>query len=1115
MEKGGSRMRYRIVLACALVLVVGLAVPSSALDPDAGSRAAARSSRASEGFRLPEGFRPAVARQAADGVYLVQLRGASLTERLSARGAMTAAAQRGSVASILASQETAIRAAQDLGGTVRFRFARTINGFSVAMSSEAAATLAARPDVKAIAQAGRVMPALESSVPFIGAPEVWQHHGAKGKGVVVAVIDSGIDYTHANFGGSGDPADFAANDPAVIEPGSFPTGKVIDGRDFVGDTGYDPFDDDPTNDVPAPDPDPIDRADTGSGGHGSHVAGICCGKGVTGSIGKGVAPKAKLIAFKVFDEGGSTTDVVDAAIEAAIDPDGDGDLSDAADVINMSLGEDFTVSPLDQQVIGAVDAAGTIVAAAAGNAGNQTSVTGSAYVAGTPGNVPEAIGVASVIDQFEAQQLTVDDPAGIALPDGGPLVFQEWSVPFAADISAEIVDAREFDAPADPDGVPVPDDRLLCDAVPPGSPFAGKIALVFKGSFAEGDCFVEDKVINAQAAGAVAVVIWDGFGGLPGPIGTGGNEGLVTIPAVDLSGADSEVVAGTASPNAPASYNDVAVTVTVSADAAVIPGYEDSASDFSSEGPTRYTSALKPDIAAPGGAITSTLVGSGTGNLTIGGTSMATPHIAGVAALLRQVHPDLAPEEIKALMMNQATPKVQSVDGIQLPATVIGAGRVRVDQSADAVSLATPGSLSLGLQANARERVLTRSFRVTNMDSANHRYAITGAVRYFDVDPALVTIEVGPSGGPFTDSFSFNLGGGRSRTVFARFTLDPSVISPPEQLYGWYYFHPNVDGQIVVKQSRHGDDKIRVPWHVAPLAASDDAFTPDSLDLTGGPGTLTLDSGPAAGVPFGDLYQLGATDPVGSGLEEDIIAVGARSFTGAQVNGQAEGVPSDPEPLLGLTWLEFLTNVDTPTEPVEFVVATSGVHSISDIVETDVLIDIDADGVFADPALEADAILLKIPDYGSGGTTCLFVLPTDFSVCDAVYFADYSVYNSTLTGLAVDAGALGLSNATSTLSYSVTQCSGVFPIIEIVECETVGSIDPITGTYGPTIDVVAPPLAIDPLVCGGFFGGGGCTGVDAATVDVGSAGPGDDPSILAVFPNNPPGAQTQVIDTTT
>jgi subtilisin family serine protease len=1094
----------------ALAALILLALPAAGA---AERQVDGRVSTRAEDFRLPDGFVPAVARDLAPGVYLVQLREPSLVQRLSSRDAMSPGAQRAAVADILAGQQDAIRAAERLGGDVRFRFARTINGFSVALSPEAAAELAARPDVQAIARAGRVTPALTSSVPFIGAPEAWQTHGARGRGVVVSVIDTGIDYTHADFGGSGDPADFAANDPAVIEPGSFPTSKVIAGRDFVGDTGYDPFDDDPTNDVPNPDPDPIDRADVG--GHGSHVAGICCGKGVQGSVGRGVAPRAKLIAYKVFDVGATTTDVVDAAIEESLDPDGDGDLSDAADVINMSLGEDFTVSPLDQAVIAAADAAGVIVVAAAGNAGNQVSGTGSAYIAGSPGNVPEAIGVASVIDQFEAQQLTVDDPAGVSLPDGGPIVFQDWSVPYTTDITALIVDAREFDPPADPGGVPVPDDRILCDAVPPGMPFDGKIALIFKGPFSEGDCFVEDKVINAQQAGAIAVVIWDGFGGLPGPIGTGGNEDQVTIPAVDLSGADSEVVAATISPNAPAAYNEVAVTVTIGADLTVIPGYEDSASDFTSEGPTRYTSALKPDIAAPGDAITSALVGSGTGNLTIGGTSMATPHIAGVAALLRELHPSMDPSEIKALMMNQATRQVHSLDGFQLPATVMGAGRVRANQAADAVSLATPGSLSLGLQANPGDTVVTRSIRVHNLDSVRHRYEVSGSVRYFDFDPAIVSIEVGPSGGPFRDSFAFRLAGGRSRTVFVRFTIDPSVISPPEQLYGWFYFHPNVDGQIVVHQSRHGRDRIRVPWHMAPLAASDDAFTPGTLDLTGGPGSLELSSGPAAGVPFGDLYLLGATDTVGSGLEEDIVAIGARSFVGSTINGQPEGVPTEPEPLLGLTWQEFLTLLDTPTEPVEFVTATSGVHSISDIVETDVLIDVGADGVFADPALEADALLVKLADYGAGGATCLFVLPSTFDACDALYFADYSVYNSTLTGVVADASALGLSNAVSTLSYSITQCSGAPHIVEFVTCETVGTIDPVTGTYGPTIDVTDPALAIDPLVCGGFFGGGACTGVDAVTVDVGSAAPGDDPSILAVFHNNPPDAQVQVIGTTT
>lgn len=1102
-------MRQRAFVVVALVVALSVpAGPSGARVSDEGRAVRSRA----EGFRLPEGFRPAVARTAGPGVFLVGLRSPSLTAQIASRGALSASVQRAEVADILRSQESAILAAQALGGEIRYRYARAINGFSVVLTPAAAARLATRPDVAIVVRASRVSPALESSVPFIGAPQVWKQHGAKGHGVVVSVIDTGIDYLHADFDGSGDPDEYAANDPGVIEKGTFPTSKVIGGYDFVGDTGYDPFDDDPSNDAPDPDPDPIDVA--GRGEHGTHVAGICCGVGVKGSVGKGVAPKAKLLSMKVFDAAGATSDVVIAAIEASIDPDGDGDTSDAADIINMSLGEDFTVSPLDAEAVAAVDAVGTIVVAAAGNAGNQPSL-GSAYIAGTPGNVPDAIGVASVIDEFVAQQLTVDDPAGVDLPDGGPVVWQDWSVPFDANITAQVVDAREFDPTADPDGVPAPTDRMLCDAVPSGTPFDGKIALIFKGPSGAGDCFVEDKVINAQAAGAIAVVLWNGFGGLPGAVGTGGNEDQVSVPALFLSGPDSAAIAATTSPNATASYNEVSVTVTITADPNVIPGYDDHMSGFTSEGPTRYTSALKPDISAPGDAITSAHAGTGTGNLTIGGTSMATPHIAGVAALLVELHPGWSPERIKALMMNQATSKLSNLDGTPVSATIMGAGRVQADQAANAVSLATPGSVSLGLRAMAGETVLVRTIRITNYDSVSHVYKVTGDVRYFDFDPAIVDVQVGPTGGPFRNSFKVGLGHGKSFKVAVRFTLDPSVISEPEQEYGWFYFHPNVDGQITIEQSRHGNDTLRVPWHVAPLAASDDGVSSDSLDLTGGPADLSIDGPAAVGASFADLYLLGATDPVGSKLEDDIVAIGARSFSGPAVDGVPVGVPNGAEGLLGLTWLDFLTLTDTPAEPVEFVVQTAGIHSISDMVETDVVIDVGADGVFADDGIGGDALLVKLPGSGSAGDTCLFLLPSDFSACDAEYFADYSVYNSALNGVAADAATLGLSNAKHVLSYSVTQCSGFFPDIELVTCETVGDIDPATGTYGPTLDVTAPALAISPLLCGGFFGGADCSGADAISVDAGSAAAGDDPSILVVFPNNAPKHSGTVVTTST
>jgi hypothetical protein len=343
--------------------------------------------------------------------------------------------------------------------------------------------------------------------------EPWLADGREGQASPAVVTPAST--THADFGGPGTVEAYESNDPTVIEPGTFPTAKVIGGYDFVG-ADYSVIDDDPSNDVPVPDPDPLDDAAVGD--HGTHVAGTCCGIGVPGTIGKGVAPKAKILAVKVWDDGNSSADVLVAGYEFAMDPNQDGNTRDHVDVLSFSGGVDYgppsSVEAQAAQASSTVDRVRRLR-----RQPRQPGPTGNGYILGTPASAPGVIAVAASIDQFVAQQLTVNAPSGVVLPDGGPIVFQDWSIAFDADITGDIVDARQFDPPSDPSGEPEPADRILCDAVPPGSPFAGKIALIFKGPFGAGDCFVEDKVINAQAAGAIAVVIWDGFGGLPGVIG--------------------------------------------------------------------------------------------------------------------------------------------------------------------------------------------------------------------------------------------------------------------------------------------------------------------------------------------------------------------------------------------------------------------------------------------------------------------------------------------------------------------------------------------------------------------------------------------------------------------
>jgi hypothetical protein len=271
-----------------------------------------------------------------------------------------------------------------------------------------------------------------------------------------------------------------------------------------------------------------------------------------------------------------------------------------------------------------------------------------------------------------------------------------------------------------------------------------------------------------------------------------------------------------------------------------------------------------------------------------------------------------------------------------------------------------------------------------------------------------------------------------------------------------------------------------------------------------------------AGVSGADLYLLGAESGKSGGGEGDIAQVGIRSFTGSTIDGAADGVPTGTDALVGLTWQEFLTSDNEPTEPIEFGVRSFGVRNTTETLEVDVFIDVGADGVFADDTLMADFLLVKLP--GFGGNVCVFdlSLPSPFDACTEVYFADYSNYNSNLVGLPVDVGALGLTNSTHTIAYGVVTATGVFSgDVPDYTFDSVGAIDASTGTYDLTFDVTNPPLSITPLVCKGFFGGGTCNSSSPIEVSVGSAGPGDDPSILGLFPNNPPASSGVVISTST
>src|SRR5262245_47665462 len=319
----------------------------------------------------------AVLKMAGDSVAVVRSR---------AVGKHLSESDRRAVADSLRRQQDAIAPSiEAMGGTVIAKMQNAINGIKVRATPAQLASMAGLPGVVGIKPVLTYKPVNAVSVPFIGAPAVWGGSPAfHGEGIKIAIIDTGADFTHANFGGPGTVAAFNAAfahstqpaDPALFGPNA---PKIKGGTDLVGDD-YNASD--PAHSTPHPDPNPLD-----CNGHGSHVAGTAAGFGENDDgttfhgpynattpshrfrIGPGVAPLADVYAVRVFGCAGSTNVVVEA-IDWAVEH--------GMDVISMSLGADFGPSDTaDAEASEAAAEAGLIVVAAAGNAGQAPYFLGS------------------------------------------------------------------------------------------------------------------------------------------------------------------------------------------------------------------------------------------------------------------------------------------------------------------------------------------------------------------------------------------------------------------------------------------------------------------------------------------------------------------------------------------------------------------------------------------------------------------------------------------------------------------------------------------------------------------------------------------------------------------
>src|SRR5262245_6638911 len=383
---------------------------------------------------------------------------------------------------LIAAQDAVAEQVATIGGREIARVRKAHNAIAVRIDASRLGDLAALPGVRAVRPVRNYQVDLANTVPYIGAAAV-QGKGVTGSGVTVAILDSGIDYTHRNLGGPGTLAAFtAAYGAAPADPrnkttdGLFPTAKVIGGFDFVGEAW--------PNGPLSPDPDPIDFE-----GHGTHVSDIVAGADVAGTH-RGVAPGAGLIALKVCSSVSTSCSGIALlqAMDFAIDPNGDDDLSDAVDVINMSLGADYgqEQDDLSEASATAVDF-GVVVVAAAGNAANRP------YIVGSPSTGRGVISVAQTqVPTAFVIPLVINSPASIAGTDNNTATLDFAPVDRAVTGSVAFVGRG---CPAGSIATGSPADLYITDP-------AGKVALIDRGS-----CAISLKIDRAAKAGAIGVLI--------------------------------------------------------------------------------------------------------------------------------------------------------------------------------------------------------------------------------------------------------------------------------------------------------------------------------------------------------------------------------------------------------------------------------------------------------------------------------------------------------------------------------------------------------------------------------------------------------------------------------
>lgn len=696
------------------------------------------------------------------------------------------------------------------GASIAKRYNTIVNGVVVSSNNpKAFDILRATPGVKYVVEDSIVTAHMSTSLPLIKAPEAWSLVGGRdsaGAGVKVAIIDSGIVPEHPMFDGTNFEAPSGLPDDdycATVNP-SFCNGKLIVARHYT-----------PTNMDESEVDSPYDRD-----GHGVHVAGTAVGNTVVNAQGtelSGVAPGAYLMAYKALwsNGSGSASGSTSGLIQALEDA-----VSDGADVINNSWGGTASLSgfQLYSDVFARIEAAGVVLTTSAGNSGPSASTVG------CPACAPAGLAVASTNTQSSSLNLSV-----VSTGTSSYNAIPGANVSHTTDISAEAIPASTADSENSDACAPFEADS-----------FAGGIGIAYRGGATPigGPCYFYIKATNLKNAGARGMII---INNVPGDAIVMGGLTDLAFPSVMISqdeGVDllNNLVSGD--------------SITIGAfQSSVIP--VGAVSGFSSRGPNVDSQVLKPDISAPGSVIFSAAIGS-TDSAYVGlsGTSMASPHVAGAAAVVKQSRPELTAVQVKSALMNSANPS----------AAIAGSG-------SGAAGIFASGAGALDLQSALTAKLLFETSSLSENCFSSCEFEIKGSYHGEQSLSLSPRLELSDSNAIITLATSFEV------TPATNFVL-PFSIDVSNTSEGW------LTGRVILEDTSQTISAASIPIAVDVGTRADVLVLDIEGDIT--PGIASTVSLAVAGVPdtsAGERYTVTVANPSSLTLDESSIRENTTNVT--------------------------------------------------------------------------------------------------------------------------------------------------------------------------------------------------------------------------------------------